>query len=62
LEATREYVAGEQNGPQVTYYENGGVEETVDFLNGQPNGIWNCFEDSGELIETRIYESGVIID
>ena len=54
--------SGKQNGPQVTYYTNGVVEETVEFANGQPHGVWKCHDELGELIETRLYEYGKIVE
>ena len=53
---------GEQTGPQVTYYTNGAVEETVDFLKGKPHGVWKCFDENGDLIETRVYENGEVVN
>ena len=46
------------NGKFTLYYNNGNIRETGKYSGGERVGVWNLYDESGELILTTVYDDG----
>ena len=45
-----------------TFHENGQLEQRANFKDGKREGLWEEFDEDGNLTETRTYRNGVLIE
>ncbi|HSR18789.1 MAG TPA: hypothetical protein VLM39_11925 [Ignavibacteriaceae bacterium] len=47
-------------GLWTSYYQDGKIKTEGSYRNGKQNGIWNFYDSYGELINSLIFQEGVI--
>lgn len=58
ISAKIEYDQDLMNGEYTIYYENGVIKRTGKCINGERDGIWYDYDDTGELMLTTLYKEG----
>ena len=51
---------GLKEGKWLTFYDNGQLKTTGEFLNNKETGTWEYFDDNGNLILRENYKNGKI--
>ncbi|MBP5206716.1 MAG: hypothetical protein J6Z44_08000, partial [Bacteroidales bacterium] len=46
------------NGKYTIYYENHVIKRTGKYVNGERDGVWYDYYDTGELFLTTLYKDG----
>jgi serine phosphatase RsbU (regulator of sigma subunit)/antitoxin component YwqK of YwqJK toxin-antitoxin module len=54
--------AGERSGQQLAFYENGSLAVSASYRDGVLDGPLHVMDILGNILETRFYESGVLVD
>ena len=50
------------DGPYETYNENGQLESRGNYIDGKREGLWEWFDENGNLTETRTYRNGDLVE
>ena len=54
------YVAGKKEGSWKEYYEDGKLKAVYSCKNGELNGKQTAYDNSGKVVEERVYENGSV--
>jgi antitoxin component YwqK of YwqJK toxin-antitoxin module len=56
------YKLGKKTGPFISYHQNGTISLKGEYLKDQEIGIWEHFNENGELLKKITYQRGKVVD
>ena len=51
-----------KDGLVETFHKNGQLKYRGNFNNGKPDGLWETFDSIGNLMETKEYKDGELVE
>jgi hypothetical protein len=61
LQESFTFVKGQREGPLTIWHANGAISDRAFLHNGEPDGLWERYDDTGHLSSVTRYSSGRII-